>query len=795
MARILIGVAWPYANGPQHIGQLAGNALPADLFARYHRSAGHEVVMVSGSDMHGTPTTVKAEAEGVDPGVIAERFHQVHAEVFRRLGISFDLYTNTHTDLHARTAQGVFLTLLQEGYVEKRTAPAAYCPKHQRFRPDRYVTGICPHCGSPSARGDECDSCARVLEPQELKEPRCLLCGTPVEFRLSEHFYFLLPKLTDRLKAYHDSVRDHWRPPVRSFTENYLREGLKPRPITRDIPWGVPLPLDGYPDKRLYVWFEAVIGYLSATKEWAARQGSPDAWKRFWQAGEDVRIYQFLGKDNITFHTIFWPAILLGVGGLQLPYDVPANEWVVFEGGKMSKSRSSGEASIFLPDLLERFSPDTIRFYGSYHMPENHDTEFHYDDIAQDHDQILADQWGNLVHRVLTFVTSRYEGKVPSPPAGWTEEKSAAAQRIGKAHREATEHFEAVRLKEALETVLELVREGNRSFHESRPWSQQGAERDTAVFEALWTLRAATVMLSPFLPFSSERVAKMLGTPALTGPGGWSLAASPPTPGTALGPVSPLFSKLLTVASPGGNGPATGGSSDGVKPPVLPAKGPKGPAETPPAARSPSMPPTVVPAASPPSGPPPLLDIRAGRIVTVLDHPKADKLYVLTIEAGEEKPRTLVAGIKPFYRPEELQGQTVALLCNLEPRALRGVTSQGMILAAESGSTISVLTAPPGTPPGTRLQGLPTQVPMIRYEDFSRARLVVAKAVLPTEAEATGYLDAGEGIRAAVVPSGSPSLLIARLDPPDGKLPAPLLLASGGCYVPGRELPPGAKVR
>ncbi len=772
MSRILVGVAWPYSNGPQHLGHLAGNLLPADIFARYHRAQGHEVVMVSGSDMHGTPTTVRAEAEGVDPEVVAERYHRINAETFRRLGLSFDTYTTTHTPLHIQTAQEFFLTLLQEGLIEKATAQVAYCPKHRRFLPDRYVTGTCPHCGNPSARGDECPSCSRVLEPQELKGPRCKTCGTPAEFRPTEHFYLQLQKLTEPLQRYHLQVRDRWRPSVRAFTENYVREGLRPRPITRDISWGVPLPLDGYPDKRLYVWFEAVIGYLSATKEWAQRKGDPEAWRKYWEAGEDTRIYQFMGKDNITFHTVIWPAILLGVGGFGLPYDMPANEFLNFGGEKLSKSETDPSLSVFLPDLLQRYDPDTVRFYAAYHAPQNHDSEFDYRDIAQDHDQILADQWGNLVHRVLTFVEGRYGGKVPAPPKGWSAESSKLGQRILAAHRDATARFEAVQLKEALDLALELVREGNRAFHESKPWSQQGEARDLAVYEALWVVRATAVLLAPFLPFASERVAKMLGTPDLVSNGSWPRAVEPPVPGTRLGPLSPLFAKLLTAA------PSAGGG--GAAPPAAP----KG---TPPPSAAPGAP------ASPAAGPPPVLDIRAGLVKEVADHPKADKLYVITVDLGEASPRTLVAGIKPFYRPEELRGKTVAVLANLEPRPLRGVTSQGMILAAEAGEVVAVLRAPDGTPPGTALRDVTAPAPRVQYDDFARARLVVA-SVLANPHEGRS-IETGEGPLSGEVPPGAPPSVVARLDRAGPGRAEVLLLSSGGCLVPDRPLPAGAKVR
>ncbi len=717
--RILVGVAWPYSNGPQHVGHLAGNLLPADIFARFHRLRGHEVLMVSGSDMHGTPTTVKAEAEGVSPEVVATRFHDINRAAFERLGLSFDLYTSTHTPTHEKTVQEIFLTLLENRYLEKRKGESPFCEKDQRFLPDRYVLGTCPHCGFDSARGDECDSCARVLEPRELGSPRCRICGTPAVFRETEHFYFLLPKLSDNLRDYHATVRDHWRPSVRAFTENYLAAGLQPRPITRDILWGVPIPLEGYGSKRIYVWFEAVIGYLSATREWGERHGRPDEWRRWWLASEPVRVYQFQGKDNITFHTIMWPAILLAVGGLQLPYDGPANEFLNVGGRKLAKSRMTAEEAVStLPELLARFDPEVVRFCIANHLPQNHDTEFHMEDIDKDRDQILADQWGNLVQRVVTFAHTHYAGQVPTPAPGWQAEESATGRRIRAAWDQATGELEAVRLKEALDIALGLVRDTNRSFHEAKPWAATEPDRSTIVYETLWAIRAANVLLAPYLPGTAEKVATELGTPADVRPGAWDAALRPLTPATPLGKAVPLFPK--------------------------PAREP-----TPP-------PPEEVP-----------LDIRIALIQEVKLHPDAEKLYVLTLDDGTAQPRTLVAGLRNLYTPEELTGKRVAILANLAPRKLRGILSQGMVLAAEDESTVSVLEAPTDTPAGTRLAGAAENPRTVSYDEFSQVRLeIVAEG------------DAGAAARWGK--DGTPKVLT---------------LASGGLLRPGRRLRPGAKIR
>ncbi|MGI0133173.1 MAG: methionine--tRNA ligase, partial [Thermoplasmata archaeon] len=549
MSRIFIGAAWPYANGPFHIGQLAGAFLPADIFARYHRLRGDEVLMVSGSDMHGTPILVTAEKEGTSPATIAERYHAVNASAFERLGFTFDVFTHTHTVLHERTVQELFLTLLSNGYVLRRTEENAYCPKHVRFLPDRYLKGTCPHCDFDGARGDECDRCGRVLEPRQLKHPRCSLCDTPAEFRPSEHFYLKLDDLAPALEAFL-SDKGFWRPNVLQVTRHFLDGGLHPTPITRDLDWGVPIPLEGYDAKRFYVWFEAVVGYLSASREWAVRSGRPQAWRKFWDPQEATRAYYFIGKDNVFFHTITWPGILLGVRDLKLPHDVPANEWLLVEGHKVSKSRS-GDASVFLPSLLDHYPPDVIRFYAAQMAPQNHDTEFSWDEFHQLADDVLSNQYGNLVQRLLVLTRDRFDGRVPAPPEGWREDADGGiGAHLRDVHAALGREFELVHLKEALEGVLAEVREANRRFHEARPWQSADVERRRIVYETIWTVKAVAIWFSPFLPFSSAEVFRMLGYDRPPQPGDWESALTPVDAGQPLGPIRPLFPRRDAPAAP-----------------------------------------------------------------------------------------------------------------------------------------------------------------------------------------------------------------------------------------------------
>ncbi|HEV2230793.1 MAG TPA: methionine--tRNA ligase, partial [Thermoplasmata archaeon] len=700
MARIFVGVAWPYANGPFHMGHLAGAYLPGDAFARFHRLRGDEVLLVSGSDMHGTPILVRAEKEGTTPEAIARRFDEINRAAFERLGFSFDRFTETHTIVHERTVQELFLKLLEGGFVDRRTEENAYCAAHGRFLPDRYLVGTCPHCGFQEARGDECPRCGRALGPRELGLPRCLLDGSTATFRPSEHFFLRLDKLSEPIARFRRE-RPHLRPNVANITDNFLREGLRPTPITRDLDWGVPIPLEGYGTKRFYVWFDALIGYLSASKEWAIRAGRPDAWRRYWSPAERVRHYYFIGKDNIFHHAVLWPGLLSGVGDLPLPYDIPANEWLVVGGQKLAKS-DGPERDATIPALLERFPPDQIRFYAALLAPQNHDTEFDWEEFQRVHDEILANQYGNLVQRVLSLIRDREGGRIPG--TGGSDEADAdraVGERIRLAHEEITEAFEHARLKEALGRTLEVVREANRRFHDAKPWSASDVDRRRAIREAVWAVSASAVWLAPFLPFSSDQVFRMLGHADGPGPGDWERVLSSPEAGLALGELRPLFPKP-PKAKPTSAAPARGG-----------------PKAEPVAKRT---------------GPVPL-DIRAALVTEAAPHPSADRLYVVSIDDGSGTPRQVVAGLRPFYRVDELRGRRVALLANLRPRTIRSIESRGMLLAAESDGRPFLLEPPKGSPLGAGTWASEGPAPTIEHAEFLEVPLAVGRVL-----ESTGGL-------------------------------------------------------
>ena len=538
--RILVAVAWPYANGSIHMGQVAGAYIPADIFARYHRLAGNDVLMVSGSDSHGTPVTLEAEKRGVPVEEVFGGYHTQFIEDWRRLGISFDLFTTTHTDNHFSVSQEMFLKLKENGYIYIDVMQQPFCERDNRFLADRYVEGNCPHCGFDGARGDQCDNCGRTLDPDELVEMKCKLCGDEPVIKETEHFFVKLSAFEENLL---DWVRSHdeWKPNVRNFTIGYLEGGLHDRAITRDIDWGIPIPLEGYEGKRLYVWFEAVIGYLSASKEWAEMNGQPDRWKDFWQ--RESKAYYFMGKDNIPFHTVIWPAMLMGHGDLNLPDNVPANEFLNLEGKQFSTSRNW---AVWLPDYLDRYEPDPLRYVLSATMPEASDSDFSWREyIRRNNDELVA-TYGNLVHRVMTMSYRNFGGQAPQPgvldPAALSL-LNEAAERLGEVAR----NIEACRFRAGLESAMGLARSANVYLDQKAPWKVLKTDREdaaTTLWVTLSVINCLKIALGPYLPFSSEKLHKMLGFEGTAQGQGWRWDRNMMRPRQTLGKPEPLFVKL-----------------------------------------------------------------------------------------------------------------------------------------------------------------------------------------------------------------------------------------------------------
>lgn len=542
--KIFLGVAWPYSNGSLHIGQIVGAYLPADIFARYHRAAGNEVLMVSGSDQHGTPITVRAEQEGRSPGEVAAQFHREFLRAWHQLGISWDHYTTTATENHARVVQDIFLRLYEKGDIYLDTMRLPYCNVEERFLLDRYVEGICPVCEYENARGDQCDKCGAILDPVDLREPRCKFDGWTPEMRESEHFFLRLSAYNDRIGEWL-SGKDYWRKNVLNFSAGILRQGLRDRSISRDIDWGIPVPVPGYEHKRIYVWFEAVIGYLSASIEWADRIGEPERWRDFWN-DPSCKTYYFIGKDNIPFHTLIWPAELMGYSeatgqDYNLPYDVPANQYLTIRGSKLSTSR---RLAVWVPDFLSRYDPDPLRFYLTAIMPETSDSDFTWKDLVRRNNDELLATWGNLVNRVLTF-TYRSFGRAVPLPGELTDDDRRLLSRVEQAIAETGEHISRANFRAGLESAMSAAREANKYLEDNAPWKMLGDLRErsaTILYTAIGAISGLKTAFYPYLPFSSQTIHGYLGNEGPVGAAGWRMQV--PRPRQPIAEAKPLFKKL-----------------------------------------------------------------------------------------------------------------------------------------------------------------------------------------------------------------------------------------------------------
>jgi methionyl-tRNA synthetase len=581
---ILTSVAWPYASGPRHIGHAAAY-VPSDVFSRYHRMAGNRVLMVSGTDEHGTPILVAADREGASPRAVADRYNRLIVEDLQSLGLSYDLFTRTTTRTHYAVVQEIFKGLFDNGYVFPQATLGAISPSTGRTLPDRYIEGTCPICGYDAARGDQCDNCGNQLDATDLINPRSRINGEPPVFVESEHYFLDLPAFAEVLGSYLQS-RDNWRPNVLKFSLNLL-DDLRPRAITRDLDWGVPVPLDGWrdrPDKRLYVWFDAVVGYLSASIEWAERTGDPDAWRPYWQGG-DARSYYFMGKDNIVFHAEIWPAMLYGYSGigarggragslgpLDPPYEVVSSEFLTMEGKQFSSSRG---VVIEIRDLLSRHDVDALRYYLSVAGPESQDTDFTWSEFRRRNNDELADSWGNLVNRSVSLA-ARNVGSVPAPGA-LTDADAALLATAKGAFGTVGGLLERSRQKAAIAEVMRVVGDANRYLSDQAPWklakTGQPADRErmeTVLHTALQVVDDCKTLLTPFLPSSSGQVHAQLGGegewapmpavvevdeptavgsrsyPVITGDyrGGGKWESIPLPVGRPLAPPTPLFRKL-----------------------------------------------------------------------------------------------------------------------------------------------------------------------------------------------------------------------------------------------------------
>ena len=718
-------MAWPYANGPLHLGHVAGNCLPADIQYRYERARGRSVIMCSGSDEHGTPITVTAEQENVDPQEIVDRYHQINTQALIDLGCSWGtnidprgidyggaLYNRTTDPRHKELVQEYFTKLKQSGFL-KQQSMKQYCSINSegitKFLPDRYVEGECPICGSDGARGDQCDECGSTYESSELVNPRSKMDpDAKIEIRDTEHFFFQLNQFQSELEKHSITKQKVWKPNVRAMTKNWLNMGLRPRAVTRDMEWGIELPLseNEWETKRIYVWFEAVQGYLTCSQIWSERfSDNPDDWMKWWvksDEGTEPKHIYFMGKDNIPFHTVIWPAIIMGLnssnsgnppssdidsGELVLESNVPAMEYLMLQGGQFSKSRKH---AVWLPSFLEHHNPDTLRYFLSINMPEGHDTDFRWEEYVDKVNNELIGTYGNFVHRVMTLSHRLDSENGTNPLLQYfdSSEHVEANEKIQTLLESAITSMEKQRFKEALRSLMNISQIGNGLIQHSEPWKYMREEDSPEKSKSLSTLaycwkicRGLAITLRPFLPFQSDQLWSMLGEErniddilfedSFNFDSDFYWNNEKPKPLFERLDIDDILEREKLIAG-----------TDADKLEVIEEDVNYIDFED-------FM----------------KVEMRTGKVVDIEDHPNADKLYVVTIEDGPDSTRTVCAGLKGIYQKEQLLGKQVIFVANLKPRKLRGIMSEGMILAADDGDgNVSVLTLDSEMPTGSQVR-------------------------------------------------------------------------------------------
>jgi len=675
--RVLVTSALPYANSEIHFGHIAGAYLPADIYVRYLRAKKVDVIYMCGTDEHGVPITLAAEKEKTTPQEIANRYHKSIKESFAKFGMSFDNFSQTSRPLHHKVSQDFFLKVYNKGLIAPKTTKQLFCGNCRTFLADRYVEGKCPSCGADGARGDQCEACGKWLEPFDLLEPKCKTCGGTPEVRETTHWFFALSKFQKQLEDWIGSKKD-WKDNVRRFCQGWFERGLDDRSITRDLTWGVKVPIPEAKDKVLYVWFDAPIGYISATIEWAEAQGKPDLWRDYW-FGKDTKMVHFLGKDNIVFHAVVWPAMLMAHGDYILPAEIPANEFLNLEGRKLSSSRNW---AVWLSDYLERFEPDPLRYALAVNLPENRDVDFTWADFLARNNNELADILGNFVNRVALFSRKNYTGKIPEG-GNLRAEEMDVLNAIAEAPVKIGSMIERFEIKNACRELMTLPALGNRYFDYQVPWKTFKTDRaacDRAINVCCRVISALEVLMRPFMPFSADKMKNMLGLDDR----GWDEAANPVLPGE-FKKVEILFHKIeqeridVEVARLG--------------------KEPSGDASPKSEIRNPNpekkMEITFDEFKK--------LDLRVAQVIAVAKVEGADKLLKIDVDLGTEK-RQIVAGIAPWYPPETLVGKKIILVANLAPAKIRGNVSHGMMLAAEGEGQVVVLTLDKDLPPGSQVR-------------------------------------------------------------------------------------------
>ena len=626
--------------------------LSADVIARYHRLKGDEVLFVSGSDEHGTPIEIEAIRQNISPKELTDRNHKIVSSLFEKWAISFDNYTRTESPVHKEFVKDLMLKIERNGYVFTKEDELPYCPKCQRFLPDRFVEGKCPYCGYERARGDQCEQCGRLLEPTRLLEPYCAICGTTPTIKVIKHWYFDMPKFTEKLLAYiegNKQLPDN----ARNFSLNLLREGLKPRPITRDNKWGIPAPFKGAEDKTIYVWFDAVLGYVSATIEYFRRKGNADGWKEYW-FNKDTKTLYFIGKDNIPFHTLIFPALLMATHeDYNLPWNVCTNEWLIFAGQKSSKSRRIG---VWIDEALEMFPVDYWRYTLISIRPETRDSDFTWKVFIEKVNSDLNDTLGNFIHRTLKFINTYFDSKIPEPKNLDELDKKtldAVNDKI-KAVDNALSNFQ---LQMALREAIDLSRIGNKYLNEKKPWEAIKSNPNAAansLYVSAQIVKALSIILEPFMPSTAQKIRDLLNLPEKCF---WDEAYKPLPANHKIKEAEPLFSKIEA-------------SEEELQSMLENIR-----------SRSEKI--SIEEFSR--------IDLRVGKIIKAENVPKSQNLLKLTIDVGEGNLKTAVAGIAKYYSPESLEGKYVVVVTNLEPRKIFGIESEVMILAAQDESGVVII--------------------------------------------------------------------------------------------------------
>lgn len=655
MNKILVTTALPYANGPIHLGHLAGCYLPADVYVRYQKLRGRECIHIGGTDENGVPITIKAEAISKTPYEVATYYHNEIKKDFKKIGILFDHFGRTSSQCHHKLTQDFFLNLYKVGYIESKSVSQFFCIACKRFLPDRYIEGICQYCSSPSARGDQCDECGKWIEPRELKNPRCKLCGADPILKETKHWFFKLDILQDRLEGWLREKKS-WRENVREFALGWVKEGLKPRPITRDLSWGVPVPLKEAEGKVIYVWFEAPIGYISSTMEWADLNQID--WRDWWTG--DTRLVHFIGKDNIVFHAIMWPATLMAYGDLILPSDIPANEFLTIERRQMSTSRNY---AIWLSDFLREFEPDPLRYALLSNAPESSDSDFTWDDFGMKNNELVG-TLGNLINRTLKF-TEKYMGGRIREKGRLLEVDNKVFNKLNECKREIEKAYENFSPKKATEIFMELAREGNRYFDHTRPWELKKSDPDrlsTVIWVVSSIIANLSIMAEPVLPFTSKKIKNLLSTVDK----GWDdIGEGIPGQGVKIEGVDILFTPLSREKITLERRKMMSGT---IKLDQFSA-----------------------------------LDIRVAKVESAERIEGTERLLRLLVDIGGDM-RQIVAGIGDSYKSEELVGKKIVVLLNLEPMKIRGVESKGMLLAADVNGKAVLLTVDSDVPDGSNVR-------------------------------------------------------------------------------------------